>query len=431
VGGTTSWATAWTFQRKTFYAKGRFWVFYADGDGNKMVYASSADGISWTQPTIVRYSPHGERFSVWFDGTYVHYAYCGGSGSGLYYRRGTPNSDGTITWASDEITVLPGVPGRYRDFPTVAVDSNGYPWIGYSDDEGIASWYFPFVIKATKTDGTSWDTPTKLSTTDASWNVSIIPLTSGKMLAVYAYDEGTIRAKAWDGSNWRTEVATVSSARYGYYYSVVAQGDDAHLTFLDSSGENIRYVKYTYASNSFGTETILQSASYWQSPTISINTATNDLYVFWANYPTNRHIYYRKYTASTGTWEAIVDWIADTEDISEDIPASFYQAYGGYIGLAYMTLIDSQPYHVKFAYLSVPVGVYSVTVQEAVRGSEAPEPSAVLYVLGRYPRYRSESACGVIIYWVRKGDLILSLDQNTQVEAYNAIKRKLREWGIL
>jgi hypothetical protein len=77
------------------------------------------------------------------------------------------------------------------------------------------------------------------------------------------------------------------------------------------------------------------------------------------------------------------------------------------------------------------VGAYHVTVQEAVRGLEAPEPSAVLYLLGRYPRYRSESIFGVTIYWVRQGDLILSLDHNAQVEAYNAIKRKLKEWGIL
>jgi hypothetical protein len=325
---------------------------------------------------------------------------------------------------------LPGVPGRHRAFPTVAVDSNGYPWIGYSDDEGIAYWYFPFVIKATTTDGTSWGTPTKLSTIDELWEVTVIPLTSGKMLAVYAYYEGTIRAKAWDGSNWGTEVATASSIKDYVYYSAVAQGDDAHIAFLDT-GNNIKYVRYTYASNSFGTETTLQSASDWNSPTISINTATNDLYVFWANYPTAKHIYYRKYTASSGIWETTVDWITETEDLtSEDVLTCFYQAYGGYIGLAYMTLTKS-PYNVKFAYLSVPVGAYSVTVQEAVRGSEVPEPSAVLYVLGRYPRYRFGGIFGVTIYLVRKGDLILSLDQNTQVEAYNAIKRKLREWGIL
>jgi hypothetical protein len=73
---TTLDATYSPFQRKTFYANGTFWVFYSNG--THMVYSTSTDGSTWTTPTAVRAATVGNRFSVWFDGTYVHYAYAGG-----------------------------------------------------------------------------------------------------------------------------------------------------------------------------------------------------------------------------------------------------------------------------------------------------------------------------------------------------------------
>ena len=51
-GLTISTATASTHQRKSFYANGRYWVFYSDA--TNMVYKTSADGISWSSATSVR-----------------------------------------------------------------------------------------------------------------------------------------------------------------------------------------------------------------------------------------------------------------------------------------------------------------------------------------------------------------------------------------
>jgi len=107
---TTSQAVQYLYQRKSFHANGRFWVFYSDGAN--LVYRSSTDGLSWGGTTIVRASFMGYYFSVWFDGTYVHYV-CGRgiAGEALLYRRGTPNTDGTITWSTPlEQTVCQAVP---------------------------------------------------------------------------------------------------------------------------------------------------------------------------------------------------------------------------------------------------------------------------------------------------------------------------------
>jgi len=355
---TASGATSYPFQRKSFYANGRFWVFYCDG--TNMVYCTSTDGSTWSSAATVRAASYGYHFSVWFDGTYLHYAYA--SASSIYYRRGTPNSDGSITWSANEQTVST----TYNDasFPMVSVDSNGYVWIGYRDYDLENVYYYPYVIKSGNNDGT-WGTGTitQLSTTSNNyWRVSVIPLTSGKMLAIYAYANAVVRAKKWDGSAWGSEVATTSKTYWGEYHSAVAQGDDVHLVFLKYSTYDIIYVKYTYSTNSFGTETTLQAAAtYVSAPVLSIDTATNDLYVFAATKTTGtpsgwtaNHIYYIKYTASSSSWGSWTNWIDESTEVLTyaDRLTCFYKAYDSKIGLEYMTKTAS-PYNVKFAYLSI------------------------------------------------------------------------------
>jgi hypothetical protein len=132
----------------------------------------------------------------------------------------------------------------------VSVDSNGYVWIAYRDTyyDGTSYYYYPYVIKSGNNDGTWGITPTgfpyQLSTASSIyWRISVIPLTSGKMLAVYARNDISVKAKRWDGSAWGTEVATTSAIQDGCYHSAVAQGDDVHLVFLKNSGYNVLYTK--------------------------------------------------------------------------------------------------------------------------------------------------------------------------------------------
>jgi uncharacterized protein YxjI len=360
VGTTTTTTATWyPFQRKSFYANGRFWVFYSDG--TNMVYKTSTDGLTWSQVNIVRPCTSGSYFSIWFDETYLHYAYAATTvNTPLYYRRGLPNSDGSITWSTENEVAIPTIYNRVY-YPFVSVDSNGYPWIGYIDRTGAN--YYPYVVKGSANDGT-FGTPTitQLSTTRSiNWRVSIIPLTEGKMLAIYARNGQTIRAKRWDGSSWGSEKATTSSIAYGYSFSAVAQGDDVHLVFLTTT-YNIIYTKYTYSSDSFGPETILISgATSTSAPVISIDASTKNLYVFAATKTTGtpsgwiaNHIYYKIYFTSSGSWSDWIDWINESSEIlySADRLTCFYQSYESKIGLVYMTRTTS-PYNVKFAFLFI------------------------------------------------------------------------------
>jgi len=348
VGTTSTYGTRNAFQRKCFYANGRFWFSYSDG--SNMVYRTSTDGTTWSAATTVRAGEnYGELFSVWFDGARVHYSSINGSlgsGKAIVYRSGVPNADGTITWTAAEVVAVPGISGWTFYYPTITVDSNGYAWIGYQAMK--YPYYHLNVTKSGNNDGT-WGTtasgfPYAVYSDQTAGAVCPVPLTNGKMAVFYPVGTGTVRIKTWTGSVWRAEAATTSTIANYIYFCAVAEGDDGHLVFL--SGTSIKYTKYTYSLNSFGSETTLASATTSSAPAISISG--NRLYVFWA---ASNHIYYRKFSGAS--WGSTVDWI---DESTEGFPynnllTGFYEDYGEYIGLGYQTKTSS-PYNVKFAYLS-------------------------------------------------------------------------------
>lgn len=352
---TSDDATLWPDQRKSFYANGRFWVFYSDG--TNVVYRTSTDGTSWSGKTTVRSDCNsGEIFSIWFDGTYFHYAYCKEEASAaIYYRRGTPNSDGTVTWSADEQTAVTGSSGVTYYQPTIATDDSGYPWIGYRYVSGSTK--RPYVTKSSSNTGT-WSTasgfPVDLTGWNAAeWVVVPVPLTSGKMLVLYNSFGRVIYARQWTGSSWGYTSQTSSATGEGCsnYYSAVNEGDNVHLVFANST--SIVYTKYTYSSHSFSPETKLKTFTSQSEvpPIICRDSNTNNLYVFWASDPTNNHIYYKKCVG--GSWDSSpTDWINEATDklTYNETLTCFYNNYGAYVGLVYMTK-QSSPYNVRFAYI--------------------------------------------------------------------------------
>jgi len=253
--------------------------------------------------------------------------------------------DGTITWSATEQTVTT----TYNTVggPYISVDSNGYVWVGYQDA-------YPYIIKSGNNNGTWGSTPAgfpyKLSVTaNIGWIISIIPLTSGKMLALYAYTGIVLKAKRWDGAAWGAEKTTTAEVCDGPAYSATAQGDDVHVALLKKAVFDVVYTSFNYVANSFGVETKVQDG--WGStsiPVISID-AQNNLYVFWKDNPTPKHVYYRKYSTS---WEARVDWITETDAFTGWSFTGFYKAYSGKLGYAYS--MTAGPYTLKFDYLDTP-----------------------------------------------------------------------------
>jgi len=351
---TVAYATQYPFQSKGFYARSRFWPFWSDG--TNMVYSSSTDASSWSSATSVRPCTRGYKFSIWYDpsSNYVYYAYA--STSSIYYCRGVPYSNGTIVWEAEQTI---STTYNQANYPTISLSSTGYVWIGYTDYSGTT--YYGCSIRSQYNNGT-FGSGTIDTLISGPYSVSIIPLTRGNVLAIYATSGSPVKAKPFTcGPGWGTEVSTTSSIILGYAYSATPQGDTVHLAFTKNSGYDILYANYSYSTNSFGSEITLQSgASSTSFPTISIDSY-NNTYVFWAGYPTSNHIYYRKYNVNTGTWESSVDWISEVALTGNDKLTCFYKEYSSNIGLEYMNATAS-PFQIRFNYLPIQApGIVSGT----------------------------------------------------------------------
>jgi len=365
VGTTTAPSTvAYPFQRKGFYVAGRYWAFYSDG--TNAVYKSTTDPANWSgEATSIGACEYGDFVSVWFDGTYIHYArfYT----YDLFYRRGIPESDGSITWSTDEQTVYDGSSSTNYYFPCITVDSEGYAWIAVRYYDGTNK--TPYVLKNANNDGTwSTDFATQLNVTASNyWRVAVIPLTLGKVYVIYCYDGDSLRGRLYN-SGWGGEETDLAdyNIQYAYLFSAVADGDDVHLVYNRQTTYQIRYNKRTYGMGWGGSDVLVQSTVYFSTgPALSINTVTGDLYCFWTQTNTD-HIYYKK--CISGIWDTNpTDWIDESiDEIKLDYYHScYYQNYGSDIGLLYTTKLES-PYNVRFDFLTViPMDPPTVATQDA------------------------------------------------------------------
>jgi len=361
VGTSTDYlAITFQYQRKSFRASGLFWVFYSNG--TNMVYRTSSDGATWSAATTVRAAADGYEFSIWFDGQYLHYAHA--SGVRLRYRRGFPKYDGSITWSTiNEQNLYDAWSGITKPF--VSVDSNGYPWIGYMNHYGFD--ICPFVNKCDQNNGTWTSHSTyQLSTVIHYWDVSVIPLTDGKMYITYAFNGDTVKGRLWTGSMGGEETASFSSIRDSVQHSVVADpSNNVYLEFVTYIDPYcyIKSRKRTYSTGLWGSETTVKAnIPYYAFPVLSIRDTT--LYCFWSTKTTNtppgavaEHIYYQTSTDGGANWSAMVDWINQSSDPlatdnygnSRPDMTCFYRAYGNFTGLVYLTG-GVNPWKVRFAY---------------------------------------------------------------------------------
>jgi len=346
---TVNHPVSWPHQRKTFYANGRFWVVYHDG--SNIVCKSSSDGTTWTQAFTItpNQSFDGRGFGVWFDGTYFHIAYPDETINYVVrYRRGLPNSDGTVTWSAD--TQVAQTSSDMLKAVNICVDSDGHAWVGYVN----SSTRIPYVTKNANTDGT-WSTasgfPYQLTTTENTyWQITPLPLTSGKVYVLYV--SGPIYGKLWDGSSWSSEESsfTDEDAHDYFAFSAVAHGDTVHLVY---SGETSVKIKYNRRDPSSGwlssDEEVYDIGITTFAPSLS-KTSDGTLYCIWMN-QNDDCIYYKKRTGS-GWDSSPTQLVCDTYSFQYSSQlTTFYKNYDSYIGIAYSTY--NSDYLVRFTSFTI------------------------------------------------------------------------------
>jgi len=303
--------TGYMRQRKVFRHGDTYFVFYSD-DAN-MVYKTSQNDETWSDAVVVRPCALSARFSIWYDGAYVHYAYNPHqTDTPIYYRRGLI-SGSAIVWDSEQIAV-PAGPWGYV-YCVVAADSGGSPWIGYLD----YTTYYTYVTKSSTNDGT-WQTasgfPYKLTEIlsnggVSSWGSILVPLTENRVYVVYGRGGYPLNGRLWTGSNWsEEETASTSPLNNNWYaFSAVAFHDDVHVVFV--TGSNLIYIKRVYSTGWTPEETVRFGSEGidigWLGVSLTIDARNGDMWAFFSNHQPspNGWVKYRRYVASTRAWSQI------------------------------------------------------------------------------------------------------------------------------
>jgi len=313
-------------QRATFAAAGRRWVFYTDG--TNLVFRSSTDGVAWSADTTVRACVKGDRFAIHFDGTYVHYAYASpvaGASGGIWYRRGAPQSNGTITWSAvEQKPAEPGEPGNVFLTPSVSVDSSGYPWIVWVlyDDDGPT--YRLYCIRSYNNDGT-WSGAegggSLASGMDSTSCPRLVPLRARRMYCLYD-KSGEILGKLFSGITnptlWGSEEDTGADIAASRLYDAVSYLDHVHLVWTETTTLKLQHKKRTYGTGWSASHEIYDAVLSDMGPALSIGSQGKPtLYVFWAPdeaNPTADHVFYKTSTDDGVNWSAPIDWIDESAD---------------------------------------------------------------------------------------------------------------------
>jgi len=330
--------TYWSgFGRKCFYANGRWWVFYSDG--TNIVYRSCADGKTWSSPTTIRACDSSHNFSVWFDGTYLHYAATATNDYNvpIVYRCGTPNANGSITWLESEQTVRQDANMAFRNI-IIAVDSDGYPWIGmmvgdYTSPPG-GNGIYADVTKSSMKWGI-WSTASGFPyRPDGVKNkrdlMILVPLT-GMMYIIYVWSgyvaSNPINGRLWNGLSWGAqETATSRQSMYGDL-TAVAYGDIVHIVYVEKDTNDIYHLK---RQDSSWSEMFIMAGTVDVSVSLSVQTETGYLWLF---YIKTYDIFYRKYTT---TWSASDILLQDRAVAQSPYSInSYYQVNGDKLGVVW------------------------------------------------------------------------------------------------
>src|SRR5437867_1027212 len=102
-----------SYMNHGFYARGRYWIFYAnpnltcEGQASCLLYTSSSDGQAWVTSTNIGVHTPSKDYSVFTNGTYVayvrynetsHFTDCNRN---LMFRLGKLSSTSSITFNSE------------------------------------------------------------------------------------------------------------------------------------------------------------------------------------------------------------------------------------------------------------------------------------------------------------------------------------------
>lgn len=346
----------------TFAALNRSWVFYHNDTywNWKVKFASDP----WSEAIAYdRICGNGaEDYSVWFDqannkmcvvshnDTYGDYD--------VFYRQGTPWSNGVIEWDSEPIFVLNGGVWGAGNVKVIK-DSNGYPWIAYIHSHGSAI-YTTRVIKALDVNGTSWGSVTQIWAASSSTTVCIVPLELGNIMAFRTKANNKIKYKIYNGT-WGAQGDASTTNQCGSFssYDAVSIGNGTvALSFLQDTTFDVVYIEYD--GNTWATEqTIADPTEYCSYPIAITYMGNRSFRIFWIH--TLSSIKYRD--VISGVMQTPVT-VTTGESVLRTITSSWREIVFGNIGQVSVCWVAGNT--VRHDSYSTPIGEFAVSIKVKV-----------------------------------------------------------------
>jgi hypothetical protein len=353
IAGTKNDSSTWFgMQRKSFYANGRWWLFYYDGDGFE--YVTSTNRSTWTSLTqiLLDNTQVGYNVSVWFDGTYMYYTVGNLTiGHSVRWRQGTPNTDGTITWTAAEQTIsIPNL--DYPQYPQPIVDASNGEWLDTGGQGGTPSG--GYTDKNAHSDGT-WltGTPSNFNPDNANFSGKsvLVPLLGSRVGIVYHWNDTfpdcRLAVQTWNGASWSIPIPASLTTNYCYTldaeFSAVSIGNIIHVAFLTNTPWKIVYARFDTTLNEFVEEKVLVTTNDSEANPAIAQDKSGYIYIFYPD-NTNKVIKYLK-RSPTGAWSSVrIATSASMGNFPPSPPASTHTGItatwndtGGYIMVNWVT----------------------------------------------------------------------------------------------
>ena len=344
---SSSSATAYSFQRKTWYDGTQLWKSFNANSQIEFWYSTDW-GTSWTENTTARIAVDTSDFSIEADSSYAFIAYTDGYAIKAASSQNYPGTG--FSWTNTTIVFNgTGASDKYL-LPTSTKDSNNKVWVAVQYYISGSNVQVKAIQSTNANSITAWQTSSILqSCTCPDKYAVLVSLGSGEIYAVYKDDPG-VMGKKYSGSTWggSSSIVPDGSASSGLVHNIAAVSDSSgyiHLVYIDNNG----YVVYKEYTTSWQTGITLDSNVGNDYPTISLNTANNDLYAFWIRGNT---IYYKKGVSpyASGNWDTNA-----TSFYAIGTNTNITSNYSGN-GMIYAewTTGTGSPYSINWDYIIVP-----------------------------------------------------------------------------
>lgn len=374
--------------RKIFIHNDLFWMFYVT-TGSKCYYKTSSDGITWSSSVYLHDTSYqfGNSCQIWFDGIKVHIFVK--EAPKYYYRSGTPESDGTITWDAVWQVAMSFIPNPSTiGDASGSVDKDGYPWLTWTIENGGGS--FPdleiWVNGSQNNNGTWVDLagyPKDITNGTLADNYRegyILPFPASRNMYAILFKGGAVAkgrhytqaTDTWGG------VETISTSNLMDHYptgneswsmsAVIDQYGHIHIVFLDENNRLI-YLRKDFNTGYWDDEEVLETGlPDHTSPQITIDYSNDELYIFFVK--DDNHVYCQKrvnwyFGTTKDTFDFSNYIIAHDPSIGDDSSITCQRrVIDDLIGVSVVTG-SASPYSYKF--IVFEVSKLSVTIDGATQ----------------------------------------------------------------